>query len=412
MTSLACLSAGRLIDQRRSGLDDAEQLRLEEHLTQCDDCSAHAAMLDGLRGLVDSEAPSMDGERRSAILDDALTASDSVRRREPSVLRRRGPVALATAALAAAAAVLIGLGQDEQPAAPAMVSAGDRVLDGAVQVDGAPLPALTALPAGRELSSERGAKLALGPARVELRAGSGVRWQPARHAVTLTQGSLLAEVDPAAKARFVVETPDFQVEVTGTRFWVTLGGVGVEHGSVRVLSADGRVLNAQLTAGSRWNLPVDEAVSTEAAREGQPLPEEADGNSGRSARRADVGDLLLRARASIAPGRTDEARKLLRRALSAGPTRSQRAEARTLQAECALVDGEGRKAARIYRDVADRFRALPAGENALFAAARIHATREQRSRATELLQRYEKRYPKGRFRQEVAARLKALQAPR
>lgn len=411
MTSLTCLGIGRLIDQRRCGLDDAERLRLEEHLVQCEDCSVHTATLDGLQGLVDSDPPSLSAQRRGAILDDALAAGASVGRQQRAGLSPRPRLTAAAVTVAVAAAMFIGL-RAPQPATQQQASVGDHLVGGALQLDDTALSPGEALPADRMLMSEDGAKLSLGPAHVDLRAGTRVRWQPQQGALELTEGSLLAEVDPSAKARFVVQTPKFQVEVTGTRFWVTLGGVGVERGSVRVMSADGRVLNAHLTAGSRWRLPAEDDVAVE-----QPLHEQAaepaepvESASRRSARRADVGDLLLRARASMAPGRTDGARRLIERALAASPTRPQRAEARTLLAECALVDGKGGKAARIYRDVAERFQTMPAGENALFAAARIQATREQRAQATELLRRYQQRYPNGRFRQEVAARLKALQA--
>lgn len=410
MTSLACLGAGRLIDQRAAGLDAAEQLRLEEHLEQCDDCSAHAWSLDRLHGLVDSEPPMMGSERRLAILDEALAASTPIRGRAPALLRRRAPLAVATLVLAAAAALVIGVrGTVDDPAA-GLSATDSRLLSGAIRLDGEVLEVGQLLPANQLLTSDEGAELAFGSARVELRAGSRVRWQPGRSALELNEGSLVAEVDPRANTRFVVQTPKFQVEVTGTRFWVTLGGVGVERGSVRVLSADGRVLNAHLTAGSRWRVPSTDTDVSAAADEAE-LPEEASKgrSAGRKGSRADVGDLLLKARASIGHKDLAEARRLIRRALAGKASRRQRAEGRTLQAECELVEGNGQKAARIYRDVADRFRALPAGENALFAAARIHATREQRAKATKLLLQYQSRYPEGRFRQEVATRLKALQ---
>jgi hypothetical protein len=52
--------------------------------------------------------------------------------------------------------------------------------------------------------------------------------------------------------------------------------------------------------------------------------------------------------------------------------------------------------------VAEQFRSLGAGENALFAAARL----EQNDRAARaLLMRYLERYPRGRFVVEAKARL-------
>jgi outer membrane protein assembly factor BamD (BamD/ComL family) len=85
-----------------------------------------------------------------------------------------------------------------------------------------------------------------------------------------------------------------------------------------------------------------------------------------------------------------------------------RAEALSLRAECALVAGDLASAAAGYRLVAQRFAAQPAGENALFAAARIDADRLSGARAQTGLMRYLARYPRGRFVKEATTRLREL----
>jgi hypothetical protein len=89
-----------------------------------------------------------------------------------------------------------------------------------------------------------------------------------------------------------------------------------------------------------------------------------------------------------------------------------RAEALSLRAECALVAGDLAGAAADYRLVARRFSNLPAGENALFASARIDADRLSGSPAQAGLMRYLARYPGGRFVKEATSRLRELRDAR
>jgi TolA-binding protein len=84
-------------------------------------------------------------------------------------------------------------------------------------------------------------------------------------------------------------------------------------------------------------------------------------------------------------------------ALDAGPTRAQAAEARTLLAECAHATGRLDDALSRYEAIAARFGDLPAGETALFAAARLEASRGHAAAARALFARYLDRYPAGRF---------------
>ena len=76
-----------------------------------------------------------------------------------------------------------------------------------------------------------------------------------------------------------------------------------------------------------------------------------------------------------------------------------------LRAECALVAGDAAGASAAYLHVARSFARLPAGENALFAAARIERERGASAQAARILEQYLERYPDGRFAKEARNRL-------
>jgi hypothetical protein len=120
---------------------------------------------------------------------------------------------------------------------------------------------------------------------------------------------------------------------------------------------------------------------------------------------------LRAARAALARGSVPEARVELERALHARPSRLEQAEERTLAAECALVSGERARAVALYRAVADRYRDLDAGENALFAAARVAQESGDTALGRRLLERYLKRHPRGRFRADAERRLAEASPP-
>ena len=48
MTRIACIRAMGAASQGRAGLDEAERLRLEEHLQGCSACAAEASILNGI----------------------------------------------------------------------------------------------------------------------------------------------------------------------------------------------------------------------------------------------------------------------------------------------------------------------------------------------------------------------------
>ncbi len=115
---------------------------------------------------------------------------------------------------------------------------------------------------------------------------------------------------------------------------------------------------------------------------------------------------LAAARKSLAAGDSAAARDDLARARAAGPDRQLRAEADTLLAEIAMVDGDLGLAAVLFMEVAERYADLPAGENALVAAARVLHASGGTTAARAAWQRYLDRYPEGRFRADVLRRLR------
>jgi hypothetical protein len=288
-----------------------------------------------------------------------------------------------------------------------------RVLAGRVVSD---TQASLALEAGAEVPADLGvfaladSELALGHAQIVVPAQTRLRWRPATRTVELTGGALLATIDPEVNEPFAVSTAHFRVEVVGTRFEVTPTSVKVYEGTVRVRGPGGKVLVDALGPGGRWQLEPTIAANAppvEAGGAGRP-GRGADERAGRPDSDArDPGALLAAARSAIADGRLDVATTLIERATRQKPTRAQRAEAESLLAERELVAGRTVDAARRFEKVADAWRDLPAGESALYAAARAwaRAGKIHRAAAKAAAQRYLGRYPDGRFATEARALL-------
>jgi hypothetical protein len=415
MTRLGCMHAGSLLERRAAGLSAAEALRLEEHLAGCESCSAEASLLAGLRALSHGPKTALSAATREQAIARAFAQAEVLPTR---ATRWSSSRALALGgALAAAAALGLGLraslpartqpsvpARHEKIASPSAKASADRVLAGALDTD----VNVDARALQGALQTSQGATLALAQATVELRPGTTVRWDRARRELRLDAGSVFAEVDPSAHERFAVLAPEFTVQVVGTRFEVTLQGVSVERGRVRVLAPDGHVLAEALGAGGRFTLATEVQPS-----EAQPSLPSAASESPRALRakperheRGDITAKLSQARSELATKRVGGARQLIDAALALEPGPSERAEALSLRAECALVEGDRGAAVQAYLRVARTFAALPAGENALFAAARLEADQGHAAAATRTLERYLARYPAGRFVKEARARLR------
>jgi ferric-dicitrate binding protein FerR (iron transport regulator) len=454
MIHFECLQAAQLIQARAAGLSQANALRLEEHLMHCPNCSQHAHLLDGLRELSDASAvPLTQGARQRAVLQ----AFARVERSQPPVAAKAAWL-VPSACGALLAAALVGWGINRQPELESDAHA--RVLSGELE--------RTTRGDETAIETQTGGLVALAHAKVELRAHTRARWDAPVRALKLERGSVVADVDPTQHQTFRVETERFRVLVLGTRFEVSPAAVRVTRGRVRIESPAGMEL-AVLGAGDSYTCasapcrPRPAQVATAAvervngqAREPEPPRSAGDGQSRGTAARASVpeGDhegtaVAGRTRESNAAlgereapasegatrgaelvprpavdrrldqarealGRRDvaRAREIVASVLRENLSRRDQAEALSLRAECALVAGDAAGAAAAYRLVAKRFATLPAGENALFASARIDAERLSGASAEAGLTRYLARYPRGRFVKEAEARLRELRSAR
>jgi hypothetical protein len=429
------MRTGSLLDRRRaSGLSPAQALRLEEHLGGCARCSREAALLDGLRELATSGPESLNPVAREHAIRAALAQAGAAQPAASPFERLWPAGAFAAAALVAAAAAFalvlrVGVSEDatsgpkaSAPAVPAALAAA-RVMSGEIELNGELLSRGAQIAETSSLHSRSGATIALGHAVVELRPDTAGRWSATAHELRLTQGSVVADVDPTARLPFTVATPDFEVQVLGTRFEVSLDEVKVERGRVRVVAADGTVLAETLGAGDHLIVPREDFAGS--ALDPRPAPrlgavraraarsagtQAAQKGPGGQAPQKDATALLAEARAHLAARRVVEARASIEAALGAAQRQAQRAEAMSLRAECALVTGDLATAVEAYLRVARAFDDDPAGQNALFAAARLEAERGRSAAAAALLERYLARYPHGRFVNEARTRLRELGA--
>ncbi|MET0389384.1 MAG: FecR domain-containing protein [Polyangiales bacterium] len=255
-----CLQAESLLQRRAAGLSAAESLRVEAHLAGCTACRETASMLSELRALHLTGQSQLDpGSRQRAIqaaLDEGC-ASVPVADREAE---RRVAVAPAGwrsprlgVVMTLAACVALGgtwLLARREPERADRVLSGELIVGGAARTDGASLPPSAAFEATRE------SRVTLGHATVQLSGGTRVGWSAADHALALSEGTVLVDVDATKHQPFDVITPRFRVHVLGTLFRVTLDSVEVLRGRVRVEGAPGtppQVLDA--TQHPRFDLP-------------------------------------------------------------------------------------------------------------------------------------------------------------
>jgi len=416
MKSIACISIGSLLSKRASGLSGAERLRLEEHLQTCAACRDDAYALDVITAITRSpELPSLGGRARERAIAGALM--HATRKPTPELMPARSRSSLRVwagaglVAAAAAAVVLVVTSGDNRETVRAAAASDDAALlvAGDVTAGGSAVEVGSRIEPGADMATHQGARLLVGRAEIEIDPASEIAWQPEVETLSLRTGAVRASVkrDPSRTFRVVTET--FVVEVVGTRFEVTPESVEVYEGTVRIVGPDGDVLVAALTEGESWQAGVA-AKTTPKKKRAHKRPRKRTKQTVEVAEvEADVGALLTSARSHLASKSVDSAKEDIQRALDAEPNRKEQAEAYSLIAECALVSGEAAKAARLYLQVADKYRGLPAAENALFAAARIEANAGHAAEARDKLELYLERYPSGRFQAEAKRRLSELE---
>jgi ferric-dicitrate binding protein FerR (iron transport regulator) len=409
MTSLSCFRAAALIDRRAAGLDEGDRLLLEEHLESCDRCAQDGRALARAAALsAGSRWPLSERERSRAIegvLERACKPeAEPIRRAETRSWR---PVMLAAAA---AVAIVVALGslswRSDGPKAALAAPMGsslhgaanlkDQLLGGGLSADDVEVMPGRGWAEGARLSTKGGARLWLAHGLVRLAPGTEARWDGTTATLSLLRGRVEAAVDASVGRRFAVSTPDFEVEVVGTHFAVGPTAVEVFRGRVRVLDLPSGETLIELGAGQHWSHDPSEP-SVAASAPANP----ATGS-------ASPAILLAQARTLLARGRVTDARHAVTAALGRPVSPAVEAEARSLMAECAMLSGDDAEAARRYAEVAGKFPGLPAGETALYAAARAQQKAGQRATARASLRKYLSRYPNGRFAAEARRRLATL----
>jgi hypothetical protein len=408
MIRLQCARIAPLLQARAAGLSQANALVLEEHLAQCWDCSQQAQLLDGLRALSDAgAAPLSSGARQRAVLQAFAVAE---RPSQPIAAGSSWLFPSAFGALAATAIVVLSILRE-----PDLSPRADYHL-----ISGSLEHSVRAAESGEvetAIASRSGGVVALAHARVEFRSQTRAAWFAGARFLRLESGSVVADVDPAQHQAFRVDTARFRVLVLGTRFEVSSADVRVIRGRVRVERSDGTEL-AELGPGDSYACPSAPCqprpkkaavVSAEPVAASSVVPEPPPAAMReRSNSPAAVERQLDQARLALAERNLARARELVANVLREDLQPRQRAEALSLRAESALVAGDLSGAAAAYRLVAQQFANLPAGENALFASARIDAERLSGGRAQAGLMRYLSRYPNGRFVKEATTRLREL----
>ncbi len=379
--SQSCTEVESLIGKRSSGLDEAEGLVLEQHLVECESCRQSAAFMRAIHRIVDDVPAELAERSRKRAITGAFDAVGRAQVQERQRRRLLWPVSIGLTAAAAAALFVFW------PAtAPAPVASTGKA--GVVQPDSSPSKPVIAqaVPVEpqnwSEVASAETRRYA--HAKVELAAGTRVRFNATSTTLEIDAGEVMVDVDASRGQPFRVQTSHFRVEVLGTRFVVSPERVAVTHGRVQVFDLEGNVLARELSAGKAFSYASVEARAR--------LPASA---------------WLARAREALSQGDPAAARTFILRAEESEPQRHDRAEAGTLRAECALIGHDVDAAIRFYTSVADRYGDLSAGENAAFAAAQIATRSQGKERARALFERYLARYPKGRFADEASARLNA-----
>lgn len=392
MIHLDCLRAMGIADATTAGVEDADRLRLEEHLSKCDRCSGDVALLGGVVRASRDVAP-LEPSARERALARAFRARKSaddgkVGGRSASRERTWAVAGVFASGLALGAIVAVLGVRASNEAERHNYPTGDPVEE-------AEQPA-------RIIEASDGETVVVEHAKVTAIGDSVLRWTAETSTLHVDRGEVRVDVEPNRQVPFTVVTSRFSVHVLGTIFTVLEDDVVVERGRVLVESTDRATKPAVLGAGERWTMMTSAApsVSAEPVASAEPAP-----SADPSAKRTDAPLLFAQARKHLAAGDAKRARRLVDQAMATKLSPAQHAEAQTLLAECALVAGNPEEASRRYAEVAKQHPDLPAAETALFAAARSAHQSGKTSEARKLLNEYLSRYPAGTFHKEARKRL-------
>lgn len=331
------------LHRHASALSDAERLQLENHLQACADCATTRCVLLRAREAHVASAQQTVGARGHAA---AIAAALLEGPREPAPVahasRRLLVGGVAFAAMAAVVAVVVATRPSNERMQVVPTATATKPVRHVLSDELTPDAAAPAMQADGPVQLAARGVVRLPATTITAVAAADLRIEDDGHVVHLTSGRISVEVDPAAQRRLRVVAPRLVVDVTGTVFEVGVEDVRVSRGSVRVSSPTGVVLVERLGADATWRVP--------------PPPRKPE------------------------PTRT----------------RAQAAEAAMRSAEAQLAAGDLARAIASYRAISDRYRDVPAGETALFTAARLGLRRDPTEGAA-LLAEYLRRYPTGRY---------------
>jgi hypothetical protein len=391
---MSCRSVASWLHRDPESLDESERLVLEEHLETCERCRTARAQLAAVRRIGTSLPGESIGPRGHAraiarALMEGPRAAAPTRRRVPWwAFAIAGAGAAAAATIAAVSLRSDGAGTSSPsprvgPAPPEQLS--HRVVPPAAQPEPAPMPEValvegtlvrdgvalsprSELPADVTLRAPQSARIVSYGVSVVVAADSEIRRGTVEHSLVLLSGKLDVDGDSMSP----VLTDRFRVEVTGA-VTITPRSVAVHRGWARIVGSDGKLIVARLVAGDSWKLPEVGVARPSAVT------------------------LLAQAHDAFTARDYARAEKLADAALDASPTHAQTAEARTIAAECSHARGALDEALARYQTIASHFADLPAGETALFSAARLEASRGRTDSARALFQRYLDQFSSGRF---------------
>jgi len=320
---------------------------------------------------------------------------------------------LALAGACAGVAVAVGF-----LASHGAISAPDLVLlQGQISVEGRAMAAGDSHALDQPLQFET-----FGNALVRLGDGSRVSIAPGSHASVsrvqgwrwwLTAGRIdCVVIRQSAGLRFAVATPEAELVVVGTELSVAATPdegtlVTVTAGTVEVTARDSH-LSRRLGAGERWQIGAARAGSSPSA-----LPVAASvaatASKAGAQRHADT-NIASEVRAEIESGHLDAARELISRGRQgAAGQDSVLAEMGMLEAEACLAERRFDCAIDAYLNVLAKYPRTEQAEMALFASAQLASDHSEIGHdGQELLRRYQRDYPNGRFRVEVLRALDSI----
>jgi ferric-dicitrate binding protein FerR (iron transport regulator) len=366
MRATTCEEIEDLIERETLGWSEADRLRVEQHLGECEACTETLAVSRFVRDTLRDAASELSDTARTRAINGALLRGKPGQTLRPGSRRVLGAAAAVLSVAAAAAVVVVATQSGTELAKPTRPAQPQVTETQVASAPPAPRPnAATTLqsanqeaaPSAQEawIETTQPEQHRFAHADVELAAHTRARFQAARHTLELAEGKVDVDVDAARNQPFSVLTQNFRVEVLGTRFVVTPNSVSVRRGRVQVFGRDGSVLARELAAGSSYQYgpAAQNTVSPSASAIG--LPRSSEGKNQQPSLAAPTSEpsvvttkptpstaksaavWLREAREALARGDGQTTRTLLRSAEASAPSRAERADAGTLRAEAGLL---------------------------------------------------------------------------